>query len=245
MTRLDCTKIAANVATMSAWENISKELYRAKTHISKTETRAENLAKELHEKYEDDNAVLASEIAELNTYANACRDLEAACYARLSAIGHKELSDWESNYAIGRDCYFSQNYRDFIGKDKADFDETVKILRSVLTPVVQRLNEIDKTGASSRWSETSGDYLELLTKGEYKRIQNSLSHFANALYGADKLKFRGDSVAYFMFSAIRPNKKSGLALPKTDKTLRNSVIDTVNRLYIGNEHKANKKINEK
>lgn len=242
--KLNPTIIVPNVEKMQAWEDITRELFRAESLRLKSEKRAKQLSKDLSEKYGDNNAVLSEEIAEVKAIISDCEKIEAACYAQLSVIGNANLTDWQYNYAAGRDCdsKFSGNYsRTFKGTDKADFDETVKILRGVLAPIVERMNSVNVGNVS----ETNGDYLQIMTKGEYKQIQNSLSHFANKLYLANKLKFKGDSIAFFMASVIRPNKKDGVALPKTDVTIRNAIIATINRLYIGAEDKATKKVNEK
>lgn len=240
--KLDPAIIIPNVEKMQAWEDISRELFRAESLRLKSEKRAKQLSKDLSEKYGDNNAVLSEEIAEVNAIISDCEKIEAACYAQLAAIGNANLTDWQYNYAAGRDCQFSDNFnRTFRGTDKADFDETVTIMRRVLDNVVKRQNNVNVGNVS----ETNGDYLQIMTKGEYKQIQNSLSHFAHKLYLANKLKFKGDSIGYFMASVIRPSKKDGVALPKTDVTIRNAIIATINRLYIGAEDKATKKVNEK
>lgn len=240
--KLDSAIIIPNVEKMQAWEDITRELFRAESLRLKSEKRAKQLSKDLSEKYGDNNAVLSEEIAEINAIISDCEKIEAACYAQLAAIKNANLTDWQYNYAAGRDCQFSRNFsRTFKGTDKADFDETVKILRRVLAPIVERMSSINVGNVS----ETNGDYLQIMTKGEYKQIQNSLSHFAYKLYLADKLKFKGDSIAFFMASVIHPNKKDGVALPKTDDPIRNAIIATINRLYIGAEDKATKKVNEK
>lgn len=231
-TRLDKGKLCAEIDNAQDWKIIVREIYRADTAHEKAKKRVKMLAKELKEKYNDNNIVISAEISDLKNYMQDCADIQAKGFERLSAIG-KELTENDHNLATALDCHYSGYYaRSFKGADKLDVSETVNILRGILQPVCDRHNNVDNNGASAKWDENTKGYLQLLSKSEYKRIQNSLSHFAKVIYNEDKMRFKGDSISYFLWGAIRRNKEKGIALPKSDDVIRNAMIDTVNRIYI-------------
>ena len=237
--KMDKNTTIANVELMTKWEDITKTLYQANTLETRATKRRAQRVKELTEKYNDDNAVIKAEIVEIDAEISIYKDIDAACYARLSAIGEK-IDDSKHNFATARDAYFSDNYtRSFRGEDKKDVEETIEILKkNVLRPMIDRYKSIDNGNESNLWKESDNDYLKLLTKGEYKKVQNSLSHFAHTIYLVN-LKFKADNVAFFLWNAIKPNRKNGLEIG-SDNAIRNALIATANIVYMNTE-KNNKK----
>lgn len=211
-----------NINNMNTWEEITKAMYIAQSLRSKIEKSKADLIT-ARDKYGATREITAA-INELDKQISEQSERIDACELRLSAIGHK-LSTWEENYALARDCHFSRNYtRNFHGDEKKDHDKTIANVAEILGKLVER---VLATPDNERWTESNGDYLELLTKGEYKRLKNAISHFGHALY-AENYKIKADSVAFLIFAAIKADNKSGGIKVCGEKVIRDALINTVN-----------------
>lgn len=230
-TKLDKATVAERLGTASQWHHVTRWLYASETQEKRITRRRATLAKDLADKYHDNNAVLSAEIAELDAELAELSEVGALCVQKLSDMGEKDLTDWQHNYAVAEDAYYSGDFtRGFRGADKKMVDEIVGILRGeILTPAVERILATDDKG----WTEASGDYLDIITRGEYKRIQNLLGKFAKTIYGAN-YKFKADSVAFFMFSTIKPNKVRGLEVASAN-AVRSALIMAANRQHFGKD----------
>lgn len=211
-----------NINNMNTWEEITKAMYIAQSLRSKIEKSKADLIT-ARDKYGATREITAA-INELDKQISEQSERIDACELRLSAIGHK-LSTWEENYALARDCHFSRNYtRNFHGDEKKDHDKTIANVAEILGKLVER---VLATPDNERWTESNGDYLELLTKGEYKRLKNAISHFGHALY-AENYKIKADSVAFLIFAAIKADNKSGGIKVCGEKVIRDALINIVN-----------------
>ncbi len=220
------------------WEKISEYLFRAQS----IRANAEEIRKKYIQMREDFGATkaLRAKIAETDNDIEFLNDLIDACELRLSEIGHK-MSDWEINYATARDCHLSKNYqRKFVGDGKKDMDATIKNITGILSELTGRIVPKNSDERES-WSENNGDYMELLTKGEYKRLKNAISHFCYNLYG-ENYKVKSEHVAFLLFACIKSDRVKGVKVCGS-KTMRNTLVNIANIFMFppeNNDKKADK-----
>lgn len=205
------------------WEKISEYLFRAQS----IRANAEEIRKKYIQMREDFGATkaLRAKIAETDKDIEFLNELIDACEMRLADIGHK-MSDWEINFATARDCHLSKNYqRKFVGDGKKDMDVTIKKITEILAELTGRIVPKNSDERES-WSENNGDYMELLTKGEYKRLKNSISHFCHNLYG-ENYKVKSEHVAFLLFACIKSDRAKGIKVCGS-KTMRNTLVNIAN-----------------
>lgn len=199
---------------------------RAKSQVEKSR-------KELAEVLVDygANEKISAKINEMDklaeTIGSVAKDAAAAINA---AKGIDALTVSEDNEARARAFHTDGKHRKLKEireddtKEDGFYKSSAKIVSQVITAITGRVGALeDVTGKD-------GDYLKIMTKGEYKQLQTCLQNMAFKLY-LDKSKYKGDDINYLLVGCRKA--KQGKVKVFGPDTIQKIMLEVINGHVIG------------
>lgn len=177
------------------------------------------------------NDKISAKINELDKLAESIKATanEAATLID-KAKGIDALTVTEDNEARARAFYVDNKYRKLkeIKEDDTKKDGFYKASGKLVSETIKTITA--RVGAFEDVTGKDTDYLKIMTKGEYKKLQTCLSNMAYKLY-MDKSKYKGDDIVYLL-AGSRKAKKGKVTVFGTDTVLK-VMVEVINAHVLG------------